>query len=103
LRAGLELDRLPILNSAPPLASQGFHTGAGTRNRETWRDKVSLPDGLPDWRRDLLYDPQTSGGLLLAVEPGAADEVLDLFHARDYADARIIGQLGAGKPHITVS
>ncbi len=102
LGASIELDALPILRSAPGLARAGFNTGAGTRNRETWQDRVSLPDGLAEWRRNLLYDPQTSGGLILTVEADAAEDLLGLFHGRDYADARIIGQLEPGEAHITV-
>ncbi len=103
LTGSLDLEQLPILEAAPALAQEGFNTGAGTRNRETWQDKVSLPAGLPDWRRNLLYDPQTSGGLLVAVDPAQADTVLARFHDRDYAQARIVGQLSEGTPHISVT
>lgn len=103
LAAGIELDRLPLLASAPALAREGFNTGAGTRNRETWQEKVSLPAGLAEWRRNLLYDPQTSGGLLVCVEAAAAAEVLALFHAGGYADARIIGHFSQGESRISVT
>ncbi|MBT4171211.1 MAG: selenide, water dikinase SelD, partial [Rhodospirillaceae bacterium] len=73
------------------------------RNREAFANGVVLPDGLPGWRDNLLYDPQTAGPLLVAVDPSGADELLALFHARGYDAAAIIGHCGAGEPVITVS
>ena len=52
--------------------------------------------------RALLTDPQTSGGLLVACLPEAADEVLQLFQSEGFHHAAVIGEVGAGTPGITV-
>jgi selenide,water dikinase len=52
--------------------------------------------------RKLLTDPQTSGGLLVACAPEAADAVLDVFRAQGFAQAAVIGRLDTGKPGITI-
>jgi len=100
--AQLNLDAIPLLNCALPLAQSGINTGAGTRNREAFGDGVKLPGNLPDWHRNLLFDPQTSGGLLVAVAPQMADKVLQLFHQQGYDSAAIIGTVQQGKPEIIV-
>lgn len=63
------LDRLPVLDGALELAKQGSIPGGTARNRDYLRDKVFLPEALSDDWDALLFDPQTSGGLLLAVPP----------------------------------
>ncbi len=54
-----------------------------------------LPDGLPDWRRGLLCDPQTSGGLLIAVAAHDAEPVLQKVRAAGFASAAVVGALQA--------
>ena len=69
----------------------------------SYGDRVDDRIGVPDWRRDLLTDPQTSGGLLIAVAPEAAEAVLALVRGRGFAQATIVGALAAGEPRISVA
>lgn len=63
------LSDLPILQGALELAKQGSIPGGTERNRDYLRGKVFLPKTLTPESDALLFDPQTSGGLLIAV-PG---------------------------------
>lgn len=72
-----ELANLPVLEGALALAGQGSVPGGTLRNRDYLRGKVFLPEGLTEEWDALLFDPQTSGGLLLAV-PRAKQDVLML-------------------------
>ena len=103
LRARLRLADVPVLDGAADLAEAGFGTGASGRNWASFADAVSLPAGLPDWQRGLLCDPQTSGGLLIAVAQDGADALLR--HVRDagFDQAALIGTLDAGEPGIEVA
>jgi selenide,water dikinase len=92
----------PLLMGVEPLARAGVRTGASTRNWASYGADVRLPAGLPDWRRDLLTDPQTSGGLLIAVAPEAANAVLDLVRARGFTAAAVVGGLTAGPAEVGV-
>ncbi len=58
---------------------------------------------MPQWRRDLLTDPQTSGGLLIAVAPDHADAVLQLALDRGFAASRVVGRMAAGPAGVSVS
>ena len=62
-----------ILPGVEAFLHEGVRTGASSRNWASYASEVVCGAGLPDWRRDLLTDPQTSGGLLqLAVSHGFA-------------------------------
>jgi len=103
LRLRLDFDRLPLLSRAAELAEAGFFTGASTRNWAAYGAEVTLPAGLPDWRRALLTDPQTSGGLLVSCAPEAAEDLLSQIRAAGFPLAAIIGRTEAGAPGITVA
>ncbi|PZQ47983.1 MAG: selenide, water dikinase SelD [Rhodovulum sulfidophilum] len=94
---------LPFLGQAEALAEAGFGTGASTRNWASYGAEVRLPEGYPDWRRKLLTDPQTSGGLLVACAEGAADMLLAAIQAEGYPMARRIGEVVAGPPVVEVT
>ncbi len=53
---------------------------------------------LADWRRALLTDPQTSGGLLVACAAERAGAICATIVAEGYSSARIIGSVGSGAP-----
>ena len=97
-RARLVIDAaaLPLLPQAADLAQRGFVTGASGRNWDAYGIEVDLPDTLPAWWRSLLTDPQTSGGLLVAVAPEAAEATLARIHAAGYPAAAVIGRVEAG-------
>jgi selenide,water dikinase len=64
----IRADSVPLLEGVLPLVSQ-HRSGGMTSNREHFSGRVVVPDGLDRDLQDLLYDPQTSGGLLVAVAP----------------------------------
>jgi selenide,water dikinase len=101
---GIHLDAAApaLLPDAAELAAAGVRTGASTRNWASYGDAVTLPAGFETWRRDLLTDPQTSGGLLISAAKDEADEVLRLAHERRFTWARAVGEVGAGPIGITV-
>ncbi len=101
---GVEIDAAApvLLDEVEELSRAGVRTGASTRNWASYGDQVRLPEGLEPWRRDLLTDPQTSGGLLIAVAPEAADEVLALARAEGFDRSRVVGRVAGGRPGVSV-
>ena len=102
IAAILDWPRLPVLPAALAFARRGLNTGAAGRNWASFGDRVTLPDGIGRWRKNLLADPQTSGGLLVSCRPDAADRVVALFHARGHGEAATIGEMTSGPPRVTV-
>jgi selenide,water dikinase len=98
----IEANKVPLLSEAARLAQSGFITGASKRNWASYGASVSLPENMPEWRRDLLTDPQTSGGLLIACAPEKADAILKRIEGAGYPGAGIVGRVEAGKPEIRV-
>jgi selenide,water dikinase len=71
----VEAGRVLYIKEAERLAAEFLITGGGAKNRNFLRNKVSLR-GLPGPLEEILFDPQTSGGLLLSVHPDDADALL---------------------------
>jgi selenide,water dikinase len=94
---------VPLLGAAEALAREGFATGASGRNWASYGAHVALPAGMPDWRRKILTDPQTSGGLLIACAAEAADELLRDILAAGYARAGRIGRVETGPARVRVT
>ncbi|MFD1797556.1 selenide, water dikinase SelD [Paracoccus aurantiacus] len=87
---------IPLLARAAELAASGHGTGASQRNWDAVGGRVTLPDDITDAERMILTDPQTSGGLLVAVAAEAADQVLAQIRER-HPKAAIIGEVTEGE------
>ena len=83
--------RVPLIKGALELVTTGMLTGADKTNREYVGEDVSFADGLDSNLVKLLYDPQTAGGLLLAISEGKADDLLTELR-RNYPRAEIIAR-----------
>jgi selenide,water dikinase len=90
----IEVDsaRVPLINGALELATAGMITGADKTNREYVGEDISLAAGLDPNLVKLFYDPQTAGGLLLAIPEEKADDLLVELR-RSYPRAEIIGRV----------
>jgi selenide, water dikinase len=93
---------VPFLPHAPSLAESGCVTGASTRNWASYGASVVLPQSATDWQRNLLTDPQTSGGLLIACAPARANAIHRTIVDAGYPFARIVGRAEAGAPVVRV-
>ena len=71
----LSAGRMPLLPGALEYASRGIVTGGAARNRSHLEDKVTFSGKVSEDVQHILFDPQTSGGLLLAVAPERAAEL----------------------------
>jgi selenide, water dikinase len=98
----IEAAAVPLLGAAATLARAGFITGASHRNWESYGAEIDLPADLAEWQRHLLADPQTSGGLLVAVAPARADALLAEIRGAGYRAAQLIGDVVAGPPRVQI-
>ena len=102
LRAHIAWPAVPLIIGVPDLARDGFITGASGRNWAGYGADVMLDAALPALARDLLCDPQTSGGLLVSCSPDSVDAVLACFRDGGFDDAAVIGRMDAGPPGLDV-
>lgn len=99
----IHVDSVPRFPDTLELIEQGVGTALTSANRSFVQERVRFEDQVDAAERELLYDPQTSGGLLIFVKPDNADELLDDLHRRGVAEARIVGDcFEALSPHIHV-
>ncbi len=103
LSAQLHYDQIPVIPLAATIARSGTATGASQRNWDGYGSSMLLGTGIEAWQQNLLSDPQTSGGLLIACTPEAAERVLQILRAEDFGDAAIIGSLAAGAAQVSVA
>ena len=102
LRAHIDWAAVPLIEGVDALARDGFVTGASGRNWAGYGAEVRLAPALPAVARDLLTDPQTSGGLLVACSPEAVDAVLACFRTGGFDAAAVVGRMSDGEPGLQV-
>ena len=85
--------RVPILPDARPLAEAGIVPGGTRRNLEAVAELVRWAPALDETTRLLLCDAQTSGGLLIAVDPARCDELVAQLRAAPTPAASVIGEI----------
>lgn len=89
LGARLSAAALPLLPGVREQIAMGMLPGGAHRNREAYASRVHLDDGALDGAEMILFDPQTSGGLLVALPPTAAASFEASFAAGSTAAACI--------------
>jgi selenide,water dikinase len=95
-----EIEYLP---GAVAASLAGFYSGGLKNNRQFIGDCVAFQPSVPEEFRNLLFDPQTSGGLLVAVEAAQADALLAALAARKVSARRIGRVLEKRAPLMEVS
>jgi selenide,water dikinase len=97
----LDLDRVPLYPRARDMAEQGVSTRCTRDNRHHLAPRVRGYEALATWQQTLLFDPQTSGGLLIAVEGDRAEPLCTALHRAGVADAVAVGEaVAAPEPAI---
>jgi len=87
----LESSKLPILHRAPRLAEKGYLTGGCKRNRDYLKDKITIDKSIREGLVEVAFDPQTSGGLLIAVAQKYAPKLVDELQANGVKAATAVG------------
>ena len=97
LGASLSLARLPLLEGALAAVERGIVSTLHESNAEA-AAVLQRRDPVDDARLQMLFDPQTSGGLLIGVAPDTASRLCDELRRGGYPEAVIIGEVTAGGP-----
>jgi selenide,water dikinase len=86
---------VPIFPEAKEYAESGMIAGGLNRNRDYRKNMVDIDSNVPQYLKDILFDPQTSGGLLIAVPKAKASRLLKKLHSEGVDEAAIIGEVVA--------
>lgn len=92
---GLKINwqRVPLLPETLDMAKTGLIPAGAYNNRDYLGNRVSFDDQITPTMQAVLFDPQTSGGLLMAVGSDKLDLLLDLLRHYDVTDATVIGRV----------
>ena len=87
--------KIPFFPGVKELAEMGMIPGGLHRNRDFRRKMVEIDEGIPVWLSDVLFDPQTSGGLLISVPEKKATSLLEEMLREGIQEAAIVGEVVA--------
>jgi selenide,water dikinase len=91
----LNWHNIPLMDGAERWAKAGLIPGGAYSNREYREGLLDVEFDLEEWVLDVLFDPQTSGGLLIAAPESVADEMVIRIRSRGFPAAAIIGEVVA--------
>jgi len=98
----LGADRIPVMEKAAEFADMGLIPAAAYNNRDFRQGMVKFSDEVSRATRDILFDPQTSGGLLSMVHPDEAKDLVRALIAGGVHCAALIGTVTQG-PEETIA
>jgi selenide,water dikinase len=86
---------VPIFSEAAGFAQSGLCPAGLYRNRDFYATSVSIDDKVPAYVQDILFDPQTSGGLLISLAPKKTKRLLERLKQAGVKEAAIIGEVSS--------
>ena len=89
----IRLSSIPLLPEAMEFAQMGLVPAGTQRNREFRSNMIEMANEISDDIMNILFDPQTSGGLLIAIAAENAEGLLQELHRHGVADAAIVGEI----------
>jgi selenide,water dikinase len=101
-QAGIKINSasVPAFIEVEEFAKKGLCPGGLNRNREFYGKMVEFSKQVPDYIQDILFDPQTSGGLLISLAPEKAERLIGRLKKAGISEATIVGEVtgkSAGK------
>lgn len=93
-------DQLPILEESVDLARLGMIPGGAYKNRDFYLPWISFEEGIQGEYLDLMFDPQTSGGLLLSVPQERAAALLEVLKEQNKTECKVVGRVKARGTHL---
>lgn len=89
---------VPVFAGVRELMETGFVPGGLYRNRDFRINQVEKEQTCPDWIFDLLFDPQTAGGLFFSLPGDRAQKVVAKMRDSGISDAAVVGEVVSGHP-----
>jgi selenide,water dikinase len=98
----IEVAALPVIEGSEPLAIPRYFTRAYNTNRAHVADRLLMTPGIDSRRADYVFDPQTSGGLLVSIAPDRVDRLVSELQARAARAAAVVGRVVARQASIAI-
>ena len=98
----IDLSKVPVMEASLEMYKKGMSTGVNKANRELVEGHYRFVMDLPAWHREIVFDPQTAGGLFVAVAPDKAQALLDDLHKAGVSHAVDVGEVKAKEAEFLV-
>ncbi len=98
----VDLSTVPVMDEALEAYRRGMTTGVNKVNRQRVQDTLRFERSLPTWFQEIVVDPQTSGGLLVALPEHQAESALEALRAAGCEHAVRIGSVEAQGEHLLI-
>jgi selenide,water dikinase len=89
----IEIGRLPIMDEALAVYKKGMRTSVNDYNKQMVEKYMRIEADIPLWHQEIIFDPQTSGGLLVAVSEAQGENLIKTLGSAGVAGAKIIGRV----------
>jgi len=89
----IHASRVPLFQGIRDFVEMGILPAGLYRNRDFRMAMMDIRPECPPWIADVLFDPQTSGGLLIAVAAESAERLLSGIHNRGVPEAAVVGDV----------
>jgi len=89
----IEASAIPVFPEALQFAAIGLNPAGLYRNKEYRKEMITWSPDVPTALTDILFDPQTSGGLMIAVDGGEAQDLVARMKSNGVLDAIVIGEV----------
>lgn len=93
----IDCAKIPLLPGIAGMADMGLIPAGAYENRKYADDKVVNESSLGRFAEDIVFDPQTSGGLLFAVPPREAEEIIGILTENGFPESAVIGRFVKGE------
>jgi selenide,water dikinase len=84
---------VPAFDGIKAVIDEGYLPGGLYRNKNFRMAMIEVKKAVPEWRLDLLFDPQTSGGLLISLEAKEAEGLVKRMRDSGVTDAAVVGEV----------
>jgi len=96
----ISMDALPIMDQALAMYKKGINTGVNAFNQSLTAEHTRFENPYPLWHRQIIYDPQTSGGLLAALPADQGTDLIRALNRNQTPAAALIGQVRSAQDKI---
>ena len=93
----ISIDTLPLMREALEMYKRGISTGVNSHNRQLVENHMVIERDVPAWHSEIIFDPQTSGGLLVALPEQQGWKLISALHRQGIVSARLIGRVNTIK------
>jgi selenide,water dikinase len=89
----MRMEALPVMDEAFAMYQKGVSTGVNRYNEQSVQQHLRFDASFPDWKKQIIFDPQTSGGLLVALPAEQAEDLVEALKRVPTPAAAIIGEV----------